>query len=134
MQVLAGPPDFGDGPIWASTSDVLMLEELELFDCNSEDMVPDIQNLKRFKSVNFFSCEFKDLSGLSNLTALEDLKLADGRGKLKRLPELERLTKISITKHLLHFSLEIKTPGVAMNIITQQLNYACESSGNSYVL
>lgn len=38
MQVLAGPPDFGDGPIWASTSDVLMLEELELFDCNSEDM------------------------------------------------------------------------------------------------
>lgn len=54
-----------------------------------------------------------------------------GCGKLKRLHELERLTKISITKHLLQFPLEIKTPGVAMNIITQQLNYACESSGNS---
>ena len=79
--------------LWTSIRNLLMLETLTLKDCRGDDVVPDLQKLKRLKRVIIINCDVKDLSGLSNGTALEVLHVyyCD---RLERLPEFERPTKL----------------------------------------
>ncbi|KAG0598142.1 hypothetical protein M758_12G049500 [Ceratodon purpureus] len=86
--------DRWNGPIWASIQSLLILEELHLSVCKGEDVMPDLKDLERLRNVTLGFCEYKDLSGLSNSTALETLFL-DRCEKLERLPEFGRLTKLT---------------------------------------
>ena len=70
-----------------------MLETLVLRDCEGEDVVPDLQSLEGLKSVFLYECGYKDLSGLSSSTGLEELVIR-GCGSLERLPKFERLTNL----------------------------------------
>ena len=84
-----------NGPIWSSIRHLLMLEVLRLYDCKGEDGdIFDLQHLKRLQFVYLARCEFKNLSGLSNLTTLENLAIYNC-GKLETLPAFDRLTKLS---------------------------------------
>ncbi|KAG0554032.1 hypothetical protein KC19_12G058100 [Ceratodon purpureus] len=82
-----------NGLIWTSIPNLPMLRKLKLRDCEGDDEVPDLQSLKRLKSVKLESCDYKDLLGLSTVTALETLYI-HACNELKRLPEFERLTKL----------------------------------------
>ncbi|KAG0554037.1 hypothetical protein KC19_12G058600 [Ceratodon purpureus] len=82
-----------NGPIWASILSLLMLEELELSVCKGDDVVPDLKDLERLRHVRLEDCEYKNLLGLSNSTALKYLFL-NGCEKLERLPEFGGLTRL----------------------------------------
>ncbi|KAG0598288.1 hypothetical protein M758_12G061400 [Ceratodon purpureus] len=82
-----------NGLIWTSIRNLPMLRKLKLRDCEGDDVVPDLQSLKRLKSVKLESCDYKDLLGFSTVTALETLRI-HACNELKRLPEFERLTKL----------------------------------------
>ena len=79
--------------LWSSIQNLPMLEFLSLEDCRGDDVVPDLQNLKRLKRVIIINCDVKDLSGLSNGTALEVLHVCHC-DRLERLPDFERPTKL----------------------------------------
>ena len=80
--------------LWTSIQNLPMLEFLSLEDCRGDDVVPDLQNLERLKHVIIFNCVVRDLSGLSNVTALEVLHVFRCDG-LERLPEFERPSKLT---------------------------------------
>ena len=79
--------------LWTSIRNLPMLETLTLKDCRGDDVVPDLQNLKRLKRVLISYCDIADLSVLSNVTALEVLHVCYC-DRLERLPEFERPTKL----------------------------------------
>jgi Leucine-rich repeat (LRR) protein len=83
------------GPIWMSIQSLLVLEDLCLVECTGdESVVPDLRSLARLKVVFLFNCNCKDVTGLSNSVALENL-VFQYCAKLERLPKLERLTKLT---------------------------------------
>jgi Leucine-rich repeat (LRR) protein len=83
-----------NGLIWNSIQNLLLLEEILLYDFKGEDVVPDLLSLKRLRVVKLWNGNLKDLSGLSNSMALERLQI-HSCGELERLPEFERLTNLS---------------------------------------
>jgi Leucine-rich repeat (LRR) protein len=69
-----------------------MLRSLRI-DWSGADKLPDFQGLISLQTLTFKYCEFKDMSGLSNLIPLESLSVFICR-ELERLPDLRRLTTL----------------------------------------
>jgi hypothetical protein len=55
---------------FSSIGDFVLLEILYVHKCKGVRSLPDLQKLKRLQKLEFCSCEFEDMSGLSNLTSL----------------------------------------------------------------
>jgi hypothetical protein len=60
---------------FSSIGDFVLLKTLYVHKYKGMRSLPDLQKLKRLQKLEFCSCEFEDMSGLSNLTSLQDLEI-----------------------------------------------------------